>query len=396
MKKIITLALAIILIVVSTGCAAKTTENSQESAAPSGKTEDTKIEYVEVEKKESDDVIVSSDGYIHKEGSSIVIHEATGREVDLNNLNVACVHKSQGSFWMDSTNTEGMNWAAAQNGKATWNYFPAQTFDAASQMAALNDAMATDPDVLIVCPTAGEAVNEAITTVKEKGTLVIAVEGQDYMDNVDYFLDPFEENVFIKMHVDEIVKRLGDDITYCLWVGKLTTPFQVLWCDIFYDYATKTYPNMKCIIKRGEYLEHNDSEEGGYETAKQVLLANEDIDLLWSASAGGTLGIARAINELGLTGKVYACGHARPSGSKFAIDNGSALFTTIHYPGAWGWAAAELGRKIWAGEPIENKADLDIEGYNSITVIGKHVYGEGWYLQDKDTIDSIVAKYPEF
>lgn len=353
-------------------------------------------EYIEVEKTLSTDVFDMSDQYERIEGTSIVVHKATGREIDLDNLKIACVHKSQGSFWMDSTNTEGENWAAAQNGTATWDYFPAQTFDAASQMSALSDAMATDPDILIVCPTSGEAVNQAIVTAKEKGTFVIAVEGMDYMDNVDLFLDPFYEKDFIKMHVDEIVKRLGDDITYCLYVGKLTTPFQVLWCDLFYDYATEAYPNMKCIVNRGEYLEHNDSEETGYESAKQVLMANEDVKLLWSSSAGGTLGIARAINELGLTGEVYACGHARPSGSKFAIDNGSVLFTTIHYPGAWGWAAAEVGRKVLSGEVIENGASLGIEGYTDILVIGNHVYGDGWYIQDTDTIDAIVAKYPEF
>lgn len=106
--------------------------------------------------------------------------------------------------------------------------------------------------------------------------------------------------------------------------------------------------------------------------------------------------LPRAINELGLTGEVYACGHARPSGSKFAIDNGSVLFTTIHYPGAWGWAAAEVGRKVLSGEVIENGASLGIEGYTDILVIGNHVYGDGWYIQDTDTIDAIVAKYPEF
>ena len=94
---------------------------------------------------------------------------ATGREVDLNNIYVAAVNKSMGSFWMDGANTEGTAWAERTDG-VTWGYFPAATFDAAAQMSALSDALATDPDVLLISPTSGEAVNEALTSATEKGT----------------------------------------------------------------------------------------------------------------------------------------------------------------------------------------------------------------------------------
>ena len=84
---------------------------------------------------------------------------ATGREVDLNNIYVAAVNKSMGSFWMDGANTEGTAWAERTDG-VTWGYYPAATVDAAAQMSALSDALATDPDVLLISPTSGEAVNE--------------------------------------------------------------------------------------------------------------------------------------------------------------------------------------------------------------------------------------------
>ena len=262
-------------------------------------------------------------------------------------------------------------------------------------MSALSDALATDPDVLVISPTSGEAVNEALTPAKEKGTVVIGWEATEDLDNFDYFVEPFIGKDYVEMHVDKIAELLGDDITYCLWVGKLTTPYQVLWCEYFYDYAAEKYPNMTCVLERGAWLEHNDNEETAYESAKQVLMTY-DVDLLWTPSSGGCLGLARAIEDLGMTGNVYACGQSRPSASKVALDAGTYLFSTVYYPGAVWAAAAEIGRRVWAGEEIKTGDDLGIEGYNNITVIGNWVYGEGYYWMDADTIDDVVAQFPDF
>ncbi len=354
----------------------------------------TEAGYEEGYEVQSGENVIYDDTITRTEGSSIVVDNETGREVDLNDLSVAGVHRSMGSFWMDSANVEGEAWAERTPG-VTWSYYPAAVMDAAAQMSALSDAMATDPDVLVICPTSGEAVNEAIASAKEKGTIVVGYEGTPDLTNFDYFVDPFPGDVYVKMHVDKIAEMLGDDITYCLWVGRLTTPYQVEWCNTFYNYAAEKYPNMKCILEYGAWLEHTDNEEVAYESAKQVLLSN-DVDLLWTPSSGGCLGLARAIEDLGMVGSVYACGQSRPSASKIALDAGTYLFSTIYYPGAVFAAAAEIGRRVWAGEEIKTGDDLGLEGYTDITVDGNWVYGTGWYFMDKDTIDEIVAKYPDF
>lgn len=379
MKKL--LSTFLVMAMVLTGCSS--TGGTTTTPAPAGTPE-----------PQNTASVITDDGtYERTEGSSIVVHKASGREIDLDNLKVACVHKCAGFFWMDSTNDEGVNWAA-DNGGATWSYFPAAEFDAASQMSALMDAMASDPDILIVCPTAGDAVNEAIATAKAKGTLVIAVEGDYAMTNVDYFLDPFDPEPFVQMHVDELVERHGDDFTYCLFVGKLTTPFQVLWCDYFYDYATEKYPNLTSMTERGAYIEHDDDDDTAAEMAKQVIMGHPEVSILWSSSAGGTEGLCRAIDELGVCESVQGCGHACPVGSEYALNNGSMIFSTIHYPGAWGWTAAELGRMVIAGEAIEDGASLGFEGYEEITVLGKQVFGEGWYLQDAENVHETVERWP--
>ena len=286
-----------------------------------------------------------------------------------------------------------MEWEAKQNGNCTWTYYAPADFDAASQMSCLMDALATDPDVLICCPTAGEAVNEALAEAKLKGTLVIIIEGDDYMTNADYLLEPFEAAPFVKAYVDELVAALGDDFTYCLMVGKLTTPFQVKWCNAFYDYATATYPNLKSMTERGAWLEHNDSDDTAAEVTKQVILGHPEVSVIWSSSAGGTEGMCRAINEMGVGDTVHGAGHACPGGAKYAMENGSMLMSSIHYPGDPFAAAAELGRKVIAGETLV--PGMDYEGYETLKFDGKWVYGNSWHRLTLDTVDTYIAKWPE-
>ena len=236
-------------------------------------------------------------------------------------------------------------------------------------------------------------MNEALAEAKLKGTLVIIIEGDDYMTNADYLLEPFEAAPFVKAYVDELVAALGDDFTYCLMVGKLTTPFQVKWCNAFYDYATATYPNLKSMTERGAWLEHNDSDDTASEVTKQVILGHPEVSVIWSSSAGGTEGMCRAINEMGVGDTVHGAGHACPGGAKYAMENGSMLMSSIHYPGDPFAAAAELGRKVIAGETLV--PGMDYEGYETLKFDGKWVYGNSWHRLTLDTVDTYIAKWPE-
>lgn len=370
------LALAMVMVML-VGCGSKPTNDDGPDAAASNLT----------------DYINTPDSYERTEGSNIVVHKASGRQIDLTNLKVACVHKTTGYYWFDCANLAGKEWEAKQNGNCTWTYYAPADFDAASQMSCLMDVLATDPDVLICCPTAGEAVNEALAEAKLKGTLVIIIEGDDYMTNADYLLEPFEAAPFVKAYVDELVAALGDDFTYCLMVGKLTTPFQVKWCNAFYDYATATYPNLKSMTERGAWLEHNDSDDTAAEVTKQVILGHPEVSVIWSSSAGGTEGMCRAINEMGVGDTVHGAGHACPGGAKYAMENGSMLMSSIHYPGDPFAAAAELGRKVIAGETLV--PGMDYEGYETLKFDGKWVYGNSWHRLTLDTVDTYIAKWPE-
>lgn len=342
---------------------------------------------------------IFDDRYERTEGSRIIVHKETGRKIDLDNLLIVGVNKATGAFFWNSGEDESNRWAG-QDGKVDMRWIPPTSFDAAAQMAALSDAIALDPDVLMVAPIAGEAVNEAVAEAKKRGTLVLGFEASDSMDNIDYYVDAFEGQRFVHMFVDNIAsmmeKKGFEEINYALWVGKLTTAYQVDYCNWFYEYAAEKYPNMHCMLEKGAWLETNDNEEAGYESAKQVLLANSEVNLLWTPSSGGALGLARAIEELGLTGKVYTSAQSRPSASKLALDNGTYLFSAIMYPGACWYAMCQVARNVLEGKPVDNGNNLGIEGFENIIVKGKHVYGDGWYYMDPNTIDSVVAKFPDY
>ena len=56
-------------------------------------------------------------------------------------------------------------------------------------------------------------------------------------------------------------------------------------------------------------------------------------------------------------------------------------------------AAAELGRKVIAGETLV--PGMDYEGYETLKFDGKWVYGNSWHRLTLDTVDTYIAKWPE-
>lgn len=401
MKKLIALAVAVVMLLgIFTGCQATApVETSSEITAEqtaSAKPSES-IATVSTKVEETGDVIRLEDLGYTREGN-IVTHTKSGRTIDLSGYSVALINKGMGSFWFDGIGAEAQNWADAQGSSVEFDYFPATSFtDPATQVVARSSALAIDPDVLVDNPFDSTLGNDAVAPAKEDGTFIVAVEGDDKaMPNIDVFLDPYSYEDLAAFSVESLVDKLGDDITVALFTSTLTQYYHMLLCDLFYDYAAEHYPNMKFVTPKGEYFEHKNTESDAREATKQVIQQYPDVDVLWSASSAGTLGLALGIEELGMIGQVYACGHSRPSASLQALESGSYIFATIHYPGAWGWAAQEAARLLLSGEEITTGTDLGIDGYRNVTVIGRHIYGDGFILLDKDTIDSVVAKYPEF
>ncbi|MES2436194.1 MAG: substrate-binding domain-containing protein [Pseudomonadota bacterium] len=89
--------------------------------------------------------------------------------------------------------------------------------------------------------------------------------------------------------------------------------------------------------------------------ASDILTANPDINIIYAANEGGTVGAVQAVKQAGLQGKVFVFG---TDGSEQLVnfikeENPVLLATTAQQPVEIGKAAYEAARKAIAGEPVE-------------------------------------------
>ncbi len=100
-------------------------------------------------------------------------------------------------------------------------------------------------------------------------------------------------------------------------------------------------------------------------------------------------GAAKAIDELGMTGKMFAVGTGVPSVSAPYLQSGSNPCVCCWDPALAGKAMCKLATLILDGEgdSIETGLDLGIEGYEDIKVDGTNISGNAILVIDKENME---------
>ena len=102
-------------------------------------------------------------------------------------------------------------------------------------------------------------------------------------------------------------------------------------------------------------------------------------------------GVARAIDELGLVGKVFTSGTGMPADNKALLESGTVKSLTLWDPALAGKAMIALAVKVLKGEAVEAPVDLAVDGYTALTFkegSDKVLEGQGWIVINKDNVDS--------
>jgi len=102
-------------------------------------------------------------------------------------------------------------------------------------------------------------------------------------------------------------------------------------------------------------------------------------------------GVARAIEELGLVGKVFTSGTGMPADNKALLESGVVQSLTLWDPALAGKAMIALAVKVLNGDVIEAPIDLGVDGYGALTFkegSSLVLEGQGWIVINKDNVDS--------
>ena len=262
--------------------------------------------------------------------------------------------------------------------------------DATLQAQLVQDLIAQDVDAICVVPVDPESLEPVLEQARAAGIVVIAHEGASLV-NVDYDIEAFNNAAYGAFIMENLAQAMGGEGVYTTMVAHVTNASHNEWADGGVAYAQENYPDM-VLLEEEPRVESEDNGDVAYNVAKELFNKYPDLKGIMGTSSFDAPGVARAIEELGLTGKVFTSGTGMPADNAELLKSGAVQSLTLWDPALAGQAMIALAEKLLAGEEITTPLDLGVEGYTALefregseTVLE----GEGWMVITAENVDSL-------
>ena len=301
---------------------------------------------------------------------------------------IVVVPKDASNPWFVRMNTGVEEYAAAHPEDTIYQKGTAE-IDATLQAQLIDDLVAQGVDAICVVPVDIKSIEPSLKAAREAGIVVIAHEGAA-LENVDYDIEAFNNELYGAFIMDNLAAAMGEEGLYTTMVADLTNGSHNEWADGGVKRATEAYPNMT-LLEADPRVESHDNGDTAYNVAKELFKKYPDLKGIMGTSSFDAPGVARAIEELGLSGKVFTAGTGMPGDNAELLKSGAVQYLTLWDPALAGQAMVALAQKILAGEEIAAPLDLGVEGYTELQFKegSETVFeGQGWITITAENVDS--------
>jgi simple sugar transport system substrate-binding protein len=256
--------------------------------------------------------------------------------------------------------------------------------DAALQVQVIEDLLAQGIDSLCVIPFQPESVEPVLARARERGVVVISHEASN-QQNIDFDIEAFDNAAYGRHLMDHLAERMGAEGEYVVFVGSLTSRTHNEWIDAAIEHQRTTYPNMRLV---GDKNESFDDAQRAYERMQELLITYPNLRGMQGSSANDVVGAGQAVEEAGLADRIAVVGTSLPSMSGALVQTGAVDLISFWDPALAGYACNVLALRQLQGRlpaelfegrlPPEGFGFPALQGYESLTIQGKVLYGSAW------------------
>jgi simple sugar transport system substrate-binding protein len=300
---------------------------------------------------------------------------------------IALVPKDSTNAWFVRMEV-GVKAFAKDTGINAFQKGPAKT-DAAMQAQVIEDLIAQGVDALCVVPVDPAALEPVLGKALKKGIVVVTHEAS-FQENTMFDIEAFNNADYGAFIMDNLATAMGGEGLYTTMVGHVTNASHNEWADGGVAHQKAKYPKMTLLASETR-VESEDNMERAYEKAKELFKKYPKLKGIMGTSSKDAPGVARAIEEMGLKGKVFVSGTGLPNENKAFLKDGTLAAATLWDPKDAGYALCSLAVKILKGEKISNGLNLGLKGYENLQFASgskKVLIGSGWIVIDKNNVDS--------
>ena len=300
---------------------------------------------------------------------------------------IAFVPKVIGQAWWDYVGEGVAAWAEANADKAEVIYKGPAEVDAAAQVQIMTDLVNQGVDALLFSPNDPNACEEICKQAMEAGIIVISTEAAT-MTNVNYDVEAFNDAGLGAFLMDSLAKQMGEEGEYITMVGSMTMESHNNWADAAVARAEEAYPNMT-LVADARVSSESDSEVA-YNLVKQMKQKYPNLKGILGTSSFDAPGAARAIDELGLTGQMFAISVAMPSETRDYLKSGVLTAVGLWDPAVTAKCMLNLAVDMLNGVEIAEGHNLGEAGYESVQIDGTLMIGNGALEITADNVDTFT------
>ena len=301
---------------------------------------------------------------------------------------IVVVPKDSSNPWFVRMDTGVKEYAAAHPELNVYQKGTDQ-IDATLQAQLVEDLIAQGVDAICVVPVDIQSIDPVLKKARDAGIVVVAHEGSA-LTNVDFDIEAFSNAGYGQFIMDNLAEAMGGEGVYTTMVADLTNGSHNEWADAAVAYQKEAYPNMT-LLEAQPRVESHDNGDTAYNVAKECIKAYPELKGIMGTSSFDAPGVARAIDELGLTDAFFTTGTGMPADNAALLKSGTIKSLTLWDPAVAGQAMIALAVKVLNGETISGTVDLGVDGYKamefrpgSTTVLE----GQGWVTINAENVDS--------
>ncbi len=271
---------------------------------------------------------------------------------------------------------------ASQSGPAT--------ADSAQQLQIVNDLVAKGVNALAIVPMDPAVLEGTLQRAMERGIVVVTHEADNQI-NTNANVEAFDNADYGTALNERLAECMGKEGKWTTFVGSLGSRTHMQWVGAGEENAKK-YPGMQLVDANNESF---DDANATYEKAKEILRKHPDIKGFQTSAGNDVLGVGRAIDEAGLSGKVCLVGTGLPNPSADLLESGAITAIGFWDPQKAGMAMNTIAKLLLEKKELTDGMDLGVPGYEKVTVKpgagkGLLVVGNGMVLADKATYKNFL------
>jgi rhamnose transport system substrate-binding protein len=241
------------------------------------------------------------------------------------------------------------------------------------QIELVETAIQSKVDVVSIAANDNKALAPSLRKAKAAGIKVITWDAD--ADVRDLFVNQATYQSIGETMLESMVSQVGPEAEVAIVTTTLTAPNQNAWIGVMKEIMAKKYPKLKVVDTRAP----GENQQKSLEEATDLLKVHPNLKGIWAMGGVPFPGVAEAVKQAGLSGKVAVVGLATPLTMAPYIKDGTVRDTVLWSPVDLGYlsvyaakAAMEgpfkIGQKIKAGRLGEFTVKAD--RYGKTIVLG--------------------------